>query len=286
MRSKLTDWQRTMYRAITRPLGARSPVHADAYVKPSATLRPGERVDIYNRMYWYRLLDCVADDHPGLRALLGERKFWALTHAYLHKNPSRSFTLRNLCSRMARFIAEEPNLTAPHTKAALDIARFEWAQIVAFDGPALPKLTAEDIATADPMSLRVGLQPYLSLLSLDHAVDDYIVAVKRDDALRSEASNAVTHGADKPKIKRLPPPKRERIHLAVHRLDNDLYYKRLAPDAIRLLRALGSGKPLADACATAFAHSRETPEEQAAKVQAWCSLWIQLGWIAQRPARE
>lgn len=286
MSSKLSDWQRTIYRAVTRPLGASSPVHADAFVKPSATLRPAERVDIYNRMYWSRLLDCVADDHPGLHALLGERKFWALARAYLHKYPSRSFTLRNLCNRMARFIAEEPDLTAPHTKAALDVARFEWAQIVAFDGPALPKLTAEELATADPFVLCVSLQPYLSLLTLDHVVDDYIVAIKSGGALRSEASNAITHSTAKPGAKHLPPPKRERIHLAVHRLQNDLYFKRLAPDAIRLLRALRSGKPLADACAIALAHSSETPEEQAAKVQAWCSLWIQLGWIAKRSVRE
>lgn len=275
-----------MHSAITRPLGSRSPVREGKFVKPNDRLRASERVDIYNRMYWSRLLDCVADDHPGLCALLGERKFWALTHAYLHKYPSRSYTLRNLCSRMARFIAEEPELTAPHTAAALDIVRFEWAQIVAFDGLALPKFTPEDLVNADPFTLRVGLQPYLSLLTLDHAVDDYIIAVKHD-ALRSEASNAIVHDFGKaPKTKRLLPPKRERIHLAVHRLDNDLYYKRLAPDAIRFLRALKSGKALADACGAAFSRSRETPEEQAAKVQAWCQLWIQLGWIAQRPARE
>ena len=44
---------------------------------------------------------------------------------------------------------------------------FEWAQVVAFDGPAKPPVTPDDILDTPSSKLRLDLQPYLSLLELD-----------------------------------------------------------------------------------------------------------------------
>ena len=49
------------------------------------------------------------------------------------------------------------------------------------------------VGLADPVRLRLSLQPYVSLLALHHAVDDYVLAVKqRDRALRAAASRLLT----------------------------------------------------------------------------------------------
>ena len=71
------------------------------------------------------------------------------------------------------------------------MARFEWAQVVAFDGEAKPGIQTDDLLDASPAKLRLALQPYLSLLRLNYAVDKFLVAVKKReaDALRDEASN-------------------------------------------------------------------------------------------------
>ena len=39
-----------------------------------------------------------------------------------------------------QFLLEEPQLTHPHEQMCLDMARFEWAQVVAFDGESKPAL--------------------------------------------------------------------------------------------------------------------------------------------------
>ena len=52
---------------------------------------------------------------------------------------------------------------------ALDIARFEWAQVVAFDGPALKPFSKKTLAQANAETLRVRLQPYLTLLRQIHS---------------------------------------------------------------------------------------------------------------------
>ena len=36
------------------------------YIAPSATLRANERLELYHRQYWYRLLDSLAEDFPAL----------------------------------------------------------------------------------------------------------------------------------------------------------------------------------------------------------------------------
>lgn len=280
--------QRMMLQALVRPLTADDDLQprwrdgrpmaevAAEFIKPNDRLTAVERLQIYARSYWFRLIDCVYDDAPGLRALLGEARFSALVRAYLAKYPSRSFTLRNLTSRLAQFIREEPRWTRPHTALAHAIARFEWAQTVAFDGEARPVPTAEDIAGTPPTKLRLGLQPYLSLIAAEWPVDDYVLAVKKRDALRSEASNAIDRAPRVTTRKRVPRPKRAKAWIVVHRYHHRLYYKRVSAAAFRVLTALGAGRTLGQAIAAAG--PRVKPEQ----VREWFATWMELGWFCQR----
>ncbi len=285
----LRRFQRLMTHAVVRPLAAGDRLQARwidgrpmaqvaaGFIKPNDRLTAFERLEIYNRMYWFRLIGCFHEDNPALRALLGERRFGRLARAYLAKYPSRSFTLRNLCSRLEQFIGEEPRWTAPRTALALAVARFEWAQTVAFDGEARPALTTDDLADTAPARLRVGLQPYLSLLTLEYPVDDYVLAVKKRSALRSEASNAVDPaGPAARRRKAVAPPRRGRTFLAVHRHTNRLYYKRLGRAELLILQALRAGRPVGRAVASGGRRVR--PDQ----VQDWFATWMKLGWLCRR----
>jgi hypothetical protein len=55
-----------------------------------------------------------------------------LITAYLARYPSNSYTLRDLGNRLEEFLREEPQWAAPREELALDMTRFEWAQIVCF----------------------------------------------------------------------------------------------------------------------------------------------------------
>ena len=284
----LRTLQRLMTHALVRPLTATDGLQkqwidgrstdevAAEFIKPNDRLSAFERLELYNRMYWFRLIDCVYDDNPGLLALLGEKKFSALVRAFLAKYPSRSFSLRDLCARLESFVREEPALTAPHTTLAAEIASFEWAQTVAFDGEQRSVLTAAEIAQTPPARLRLRLQPYVTLLGLSHAVDDYMVAVKKRDALRNAASNT----GDSARSRRGPStkvarPRRERAWIAVHRVDHLLYYKRLEQPAFEILCALRDGRTLAQAVSAGGA------AVTAEKIQAWFTTWMGLGWFCR-----
>ena len=257
---------------------------AAEFIKPNDRLSSFERLEIYNRQYWFRVLDCLYDDYPGLREILGQRKFMKLATAYLARYPSDSYTLRDLGNRLEEFLHEEPQWSAPRQELARDMVRFEWAQVVAFDGPAKPPVTPDDILDTPPSKLRLDSQPYLSLLELDYAVDDFLIAVKKreSDALRGEASNAVQSAPKAAKRrKRIRPPKREKVYLAVHRHDNMLYYKRLDSEAFAILASLGRGLTVEDACVEAVTASERTDIDWPVQIKEWFDDWSTLCWFCR-----
>ena len=295
-RADLLDLQRAMAGAIFRPLtsrwrmqgqsedGRNLRTEAAGFIKPNDRLSSFERLEIYNRQYWFRLLDCLYDDYPGLLAVLGERKFLKFAIAYLARYPSDTFALRDLGARLEKFLREEPQWSAPREALALDMVRFEWAQIVAFDALSKPPITTDEILDTPPRKLRLVLQPYLSLLTLRYAVDDFLIALKKrtTDGMRGEASNAV-ESAPKAIVrkKRVRLPARADIRLAVHRHDNQLYFKRLEPEAFAILSALGRGLTLENACVAAIASSKRKNEDWTAIIQAWFQNWSALGWFSR-----
>ncbi len=289
----LKQLQRVMAAALFRPLTRTDDMQpcwnatrstsdvVSEFIKPNDRLTAFERLEIYNRQYWYRVLDCLYDDYPGLRALLGQRRFSALCQAYLAKYPSASWTLRNLGQRLAPFIAEEPAYAGPKLAAAIDIVRFEWAQVLAFDEAKKKPLALESLLGGDATLLRLGLQPYLSLIEVNHAVDTYFMAVrKQDSGMRSETSNALDHAPKRAAFKRIAMPKRGKIYLAVHRCETEVYFKRLPREAFLALTALQAGEPLGTALDHALA-TADPAQDWAIKIREWFQEWAALEWFCK-----
>lgn len=255
---------------------------AGRVAKPNDRLTAVERLEIYNRMYWFRVLDSLHEDCPGLRAALGERRFMRLAEAFLLKYPSKYWTLRDLPQRLARFIREEPRWTAPHTALCEDIARFEWAQVEVYDGAAHPLFTVDDLLDAKPARLRLSLQPYLQLLDLRYPVDDYLIAIrKREALLRGDASHAPT-ALRRRRDSKVPRPRRTPCYVAVHRHGGKIYFKRLEPAAFKVLAAIRAGQTLDRALAAGIPRAKKPRADWAAQVQAWFSTWMELGWFCRR----
>jgi Putative DNA-binding domain len=290
--AELLELQRLMAGAVMLPLApdggmsAKSrngrPMKAVAadFIKPNDRLTSFERLEIYNRQYWFRLRDCFYDDYPGLRTVLGNRCFEKLAKAYLERNPSRSFTLRNLGSRLIEFLEREPKWVAPHNQLALDMARLEWAHIEAFDNESKPTLEVGSLIGRDPTKLRLKLQPHVSLLHLHYELDKFLIQIKRAEGLRGEASNAFEerHARLRSHLKRRLRP--VDLFLAVHRYQNTVYYKRLKPAQFHLLSAFKNNATLAEAFDAAAASGGDL-NELGAQVKSWFQNWASLGWFCR-----
>ena len=250
---------------------------AGQFIKPNDRLTSFERLEIYNRQYWYRIKDCFYEDYPGLRAVLGERRFERLACAYLTQHPSQSFTLRNLGLWLVGFLQAEPRWIMPLNHLALDMARLEWAHIEAFDNEARPPLETDSLLGVDPAQIRLQLQPHLTLLQLRYELDEFLIQIKQNEGLRSEASNAMElHQARKrSRFKRHLQPKT--AFLAVHRNNDTVYYKRLQPGQFRLLCAFQAKATVAEACE----QLAESAQADLGQVKPWFESWAALGWFCK-----
>jgi hypothetical protein len=290
---KLLKLQRTMARAVMQPLtqsehsqrtapdGRSMHAYASRFIKPNDRLTSFERLEIYNRQYWFRLFSSMAEDFPGLRSVLGDRRFDAMCKAYLVDCPSRSFTLRNLGSQLQSWLRKHPKWAGSKQLLALDIVRLEWADIEAFDGKAEPTLQPEDLAQAAAgPNLRLKLQPYVQLLQFHYPVDDLLLSVRKDEDT-DFASNAFTEKHKRKKVQAVAKLKPATIFLVVHRVDFSAYFRRIDAEEFAILTALRDGKTLAKAIEAAFRKSKVPEQLRPEKIQQWFQNWATLGWFCK-----
>ena len=287
----LLELQRKMASAVMRPLtanyrmrdktedGRSMYAEANCFIKPNTRVDSFERLEIYNRQYWFRIMSALAEDFPGLQAILGERQFDALSIAYLTANRSHSYTLRDLGSRLEQWLRANPKFAGSHHALSIDVVRLEWAYVEAFDSAGEPALNLDDLSVLDENS-RLSLQPHVRLLELEYPVDDFIIAIHRAQPTSTIASNAVSKKTcrEQQVCGDVQPAK---PYLAVHRFDNSVYYKRLEPEPFRLLSAFARKASLGDALELAFADSPIADSLRASLVQEWFATASELGWFCK-----
>jgi hypothetical protein len=285
----LAQLQREMAAAIMLPLtpneemrpvapdGRAMAAVASSFIAPNSRLTAFERLEIYNRQYWFRVLGALMEDFAALRAVVGGAAFEALSIAYLTAHPSRSFTLRNLGSKMSEWLAENPRYAGRRFRLALDMARIEWAFVEAWDNANQTPLTLERVAALDAGS-RLALQPHLRLLALDYAADDLVLALHhRDKHEASEAGLRQEDGTDAPV--RLPRLRLRPTWLGVHRAETSVYFRRLRREEFLTLSAIRQGVPLAAALDAGFCDSPTAASRRPHLVREWFANWAELGWI-------
>jgi len=277
----LLEVQTRMARAIFAPLtgsGRVDPGADAAYIKPNRRMTSLQRLEIYSRSYWFRILDSLHADFPGLRSLIGERAFHGLSRAYLAECPSRSFTLRDLGSRLVEWLERSPLYGGRCRALAIDMARLEWAHIEALDNAAEKPLGPEDLLELG-VDFQARLQPYIRLLALKYPVDDLRIQVNSTDEERGTASNTVLQQKRDKATGRAVLLKPDRIFVAVHRLDGIVYYRRLAHEEYLVLEAISREAPIAEAIEGAFEGGSASVEKQQSMLEEWFANWARLGWL-------
>ena len=288
--TSLLEIQRRMAAAVMHPLtraetmprrrrdGALNRAEAEAIIRPNDRLTSFERLEIYNRQYWFRLYSSFEEDFPGLQAIVGRAPFDAITRAYLTDCPSESFSLRNLGSRLEAWLAQHLELIEPHATLALDMVRLEWAHIEAFDSEQKPPLGTNAFAGVDEGS-KLNLQPHLRLLALSYPVDDLLLQVRTENGSSASSTNNASVARKRRHVRHVAALAPRPIHLAVHRHENTVWYKPISVEEFRLLSALQSGATLGQAMEAAFTGSEMPEDERPGFLQEAFATWAMLGWF-------
>ncbi|MBV8208807.1 MAG: putative DNA-binding domain-containing protein [Burkholderiaceae bacterium] len=127
--------------------------------------RAAIKMDIYAEGYPLRLLEALATDYPGLKAIAGE-EFNELGRAYIAACPSTLRNLRWYGEKLAQFLES----TSPWSirSELADMARFEWAMGISFDALDSTSLTREALSG-------IGAQDWSRLIFLPHPATRCVV---------------------------------------------------------------------------------------------------------------
>lgn len=290
-RHTLDELQRWMQAVITHPGGVTAGVdsaaardqivltsnQADRVVTRSRALTALERLDIYNRAYFGRLLECLREEYSVLAAALGNDVFDAFAVAYLEKHPSQSYTLGRLGESFPEYLEEtrpcngsDAGATADWPDFMIDLARLERTVNEVFDGPGAEGeslLSSERMQAIAPERwpfARLVCVPCLRLLKLRYPVNDYFTAIRRGG---EEA------GAEPP----IPNP--QTSYVAVSRRDYRVMRYPLERVQFELLTALHEKLPVGTAIERAAAVATQTDAQLAGDLQTWFRTWTAEGFF-------
>jgi hypothetical protein len=152
----------TARESVAAEVAARGPAarrELEAWAVGDARLSAVERLDIYANMYFFRIRDVLAEEHPRTAAALGADAFHNLVTDYLAACRPDHPSLREVGARLPAFLAAHPLGEARPWLA--EVARLERTHLELFDGPDAAALSVEALRRTPPerlggLALRLG----------------------------------------------------------------------------------------------------------------------------------
>jgi hypothetical protein len=213
-----------------------------------------ERVEIYARMYLFRLVDAVAEDVPHTARILGHDPFAEAVRDYLHEHPSRSPDIGQVGRHFGAWLRARDGIRSDLP----DLALLERARSEVRTSADAPVAGPQALQTLPPEALpgaRFLFSPSLRILQLQHDVRALW------DALEAEGE--------------APAPAPGPTTVVVWRHEFKVFHTGLSEAEAAALMVAREGGSLEDVCAT-FAHEPD-PAQAAFKTVL---SWFADGWVA------
>jgi hypothetical protein len=229
-----------------------------------------ELLHVYQSGYRLRLEGFFHEDHPGLRALLGDEPFDALIRAFIDANPPRDRNARWYTTGLPDYMAADPRWR--DDRRAVSMALFERAMVDAFDASDAAALTVQALAAFAPEEspgLVFAFHPSLYLLELSAGTLAAYLAMDAEEG-EGEGDEATPEPA--------PTPDPDAIEtVAVWRCNEETVFRELEPDEYLALNEARAGQAFGDIChMAAFQQAGEIKPERLAQFLA---SWFEDGLI-------
>lgn len=226
-----------------------------------------DRLGLYHYAYHARLVECLADDYPGVKHALGDARFETLARGYIEAHPSRSPNLNSYGRGFADY-ARTQGAWLPEHDFVADLARLEWAMVEVVHARPSPSLSMALLEQLPPEAwpeLKLVPAPALRFIEAEFPVNRYLQAVRRDQS---------------PEL-----PARGWSGTAIYRKDFVIWRMDFTPPMAGVLKAILAGQPLGAALETLPIHE---DERLASDVMVWFREWVSGSFFEriERPGRS
>jgi hypothetical protein len=243
---KLAELQRFFAEVATSNTGPKPEL--ERVFAGDAQLSAQERLGIYNRAYYFRLLDALASVFERTKLSLGEAEFQRVGLAYLAEHPSEHPAVERVGRQFPEFLSTRVG------SLSAGLAALEWARLCALVAPnARAAVSASAVAQSDFPCGHFHFAPSLRWLE----VAEGALAAFAADAPSALGSNEI-------------------CAVAVWRNGYAVQHERLALSELAALRVAATGAPVSDVCAS-FPAENEAQAVQLA-FQALAG-WFRRGWV-------
>jgi len=239
------------------PKGIPMEEEAFEYIIPSPTLRPAQRIQIYNQQYWWRLLNCLHEAFPLVTRLFGYHDFnQTIGIPYLVKYSPDNWSLNTIGAKMSQFIEED--YQAEDKLLVANAVALDWAFNYAF----FCKKNTDVTEQSDFSECKIWLQPYVYLFQMDYNLIDFRMT------MIEEKPEYWTEN-DFPKL-----PKENKRHFALWRNQhNDIAWDDLHPAAFALLNRIKQGTTLDELCDWLEEQKEAIRDEASKHMHVWFREW-------------
>ena len=249
----LDELQRRMLAAITDP-ACMPCARLEELILPTSNQTSAERLGVYGRAYFARLIEVMRELFPCFRHAVGSEVFDGFALEYLTAYPPRSYTLSRLADHFVEHLRQTQPREAPWGGFLIDLARLEQAIDETFDGPGPEEFSPLQLPSADKLcgDIRLPLVPGFRMLEFGFPVSSYYTAWKAETADSW--------------------PDEQQQFVALLRRDYIVRRYELSQPQFKLLAALHRGETLG-AALEKMAVSENHSEDLPSLIQQWFTKW-------------
>ncbi|MBA2726639.1 MAG: putative DNA-binding domain-containing protein [Parachlamydiaceae bacterium] len=252
------------------PVGELMEEEAWDYIKPSHTLRPAQRIEIYNQQYWWRLLSILHDTFPLLTRLFGYHDFnQTIAFPYLQKHPPNHWSLNELGMYLTKWIAE--NYHRSDNSLIKDSAEIDWAYNRTFLAPESPPLNSANLPNPEDLSglleCTLYLQPSINLFAYTYDLFTF-----RSDFLKHEPEYWVEN--DFPELN-----KKNQWVVLFRNHRKDLIWEEISESEFHLINHFQNGASIEEACQWLEEQKTELYTAASENIHTWLQGWVIKKWL-------
>ncbi len=247
---------------------------AALYLNPSPTLKPHERIQIYNQQYWWRLIGILQSAFPCLLRILGYRIFnKAIAEPYLLDHPPTHWNIDLISANLAEWLIS--HYKKENAELIQQLAALDWAFCISFfikENPAIEEKDLSLDAIEKFLTQTLYLQPYIHLFEFNSDLFSF-----REKLLQKEVPDCkkiILSGSEANQKHRF---------ILYRNPDNLIYYKDLNEIEYYILSQLKSGSSIGDACDHLLQFDENAFQIIKDNISTWFQNWTLQGWLTKYP---